>query len=114
MDASNLSDLSNLAPLFTEKAGIAALGALAIWAGVRVVSVVINALRDVELARTEVQKTLAAALQSQATTAATLVAAQGEARRDSVEQAIVLRMIAGRVGLVEQQNAGTGETHGAQ
>jgi hypothetical protein len=63
MDAPSLSEL---VPLLAEPLGIAALGAMAIWAGVRVVSVVIQALRDVELARVQVQQAMANAVLAQA------------------------------------------------
>ncbi|WP_295441524.1 hypothetical protein [uncultured Thiodictyon sp.] len=106
----DLPPISDLAPLFSEKAGIAALFGLAIWAGVRLVAVGIAAFRDVELARTTVQKALAEAIQAQASAALALAQAQTEARRAAEEQTIVLRMIAGRVGFAGHElHAQTGE-----
>lgn len=78
-----MESLTDLIPLLAEPLGIAALGAMAIWAGVRVVQVVINALRDVEMARVAVQQAMADAVRAQAQAAAEHVASD-RALRETV------------------------------
>jgi hypothetical protein len=75
-----MESLTDLIPLLAEPLGIAALGAMAIWAGVRVVQVVINALRDVEMARVAVQQAMADAVRAQAQAAAEHVASDRAVR----------------------------------
>lgn len=78
-----MDSLTDLIPLLAEPLGIAALGAMAIWAGVRVVAVVIEALRDVELARVAVQQAMADAVRAQAQAASEHVASD-RALREAV------------------------------
>jgi hypothetical protein len=85
-----MEGLDSLLPALLEPAGIAAVFALAIWAGTRLGSTWIAANKDIELARVAVTQTLAEALRTQAQT----LGEQSLDIRQRIEaQDIVLRRI---------------------
>lgn len=97
--------LTNLAPLLSERLGIAAVFALAIYAGVVVVRAYIASMRDVELARVAVQQTLAAAIQTQAAAVAEHAAADREMRQAVSGLEIVVTRVS---QMIESQRGSNG------
>lgn len=89
-----MEGLDTLLPALLEPAGIAAVFALAIWGGVRLGSAWIAAQEKIELARVEVTRALAGALQAQAET---LSAQTIEIRQRIEAQDIVLRRLVRQV-----------------
>ena len=87
MDPAHPSDLSVIVSTFAQPAGVAALFALAIYLGARLVTAGIGAMREVELARLAIQQTMAEAVRAGA--------AAGET------QAAAVRDLAMRVGASE-------------
>ena len=95
--------LSDLLPALVEPLGLAAVFAIAIWAGVRVILAGITAWRDVTLERAAAQRVqaeaLAQALRGQAEAQTALRELQGGVQRTMESQTIALRLISGHLGM---------------
>jgi hypothetical protein len=94
---------SELLPALVEPLGLAAVFAMAIWAGVRVTLVGIAAWRDVTLERAQAARlqaeALAHALRAQVEAQAALRELQGGVQRTMESQTIALRLISGHLGM---------------
>jgi|UPI0003710FE0 predicted outer membrane protein len=101
--------LSELVPLLSERLGLAAIFALAIYAGVVVARAYIASMRDIELARVAVQQTLAAAIQTQAGAVAEHAAADREMRQAVSGLEIVVTRVS---QMIESQRDSQRGSHG--